>query len=231
MNCIAIIPARSGSKGLQDKNIATINRQPLIYYSIKAALESRIFKTVMVSTDSNRYAEIARGCGAEVPFLRSIETSGDKASTWDVVREVLYNYSDKGLKYDYVAVLQPTSPLRTAEDIREVIRIKEKYDANNVVTVTEVEHPVQWCFKLPDDLRLDDMSQSPYNFMRRQDLEKYYRENGAIYFIDANKILAKDYNFYSDKCVAMIMPQQRSIDIDSEFDLIVAESIMRNYIS
>ena len=111
LKSIAIIPARSGSKGLPDKNIRPLNGIPLIAYTIKAALDSGMFDTVMVSTDSEKYAEIARKYGAEVPFLRSAATSGDKSSSWDAVKEVLAQYeSQLGKTYDVVALLQVTSP-------------------------------------------------------------------------------------------------------------------------
>ena len=206
MGNIAIIPARSGSKGLIDKNIIDLAGKPLMYYTIKAALNSGCFEEVMVSTDSEKYAGIAREFGASVPFLRSEEMSGDLASSWDTVREVLLNYEGIGKKYKYVALLQPTSPLRDAEDIKNVFKFLIKMGANNAVTVTETEHPVQWCFRLHGSSMMDEMAASPYNYMRRQELEKYYRENGAMYLVDAKKIMEKDYNFYADKCAGYIMP-------------------------
>ena len=224
---IAIIPARSGSKGLPNKNIKELLGHPLIYYTVKAAIDSKLFDTVMVSTDSNEYADIAIKCGAEVPFLRSIEMSSDIASSWDTVREVLSNYIKQGKKYDYVALLQPTSPLRDANDIKNTWKKMLDSDANNAVSVTEVEHPVQWCFKLPENGSMDEMATSPYNYIRRQELDTYYRENGAIYIVDARKIINKEYNFYADKCVGYIMLQNKSIDIDSEIDFAVAEAYMK----
>lgn len=224
---IAIIPARSGSKGLPNKNIKELLGHPLIYYTVKAAIDSKLFDTVMVSTDSNEYADIAIKCGAEVPFLRSIEMSSDIASSWDTVREVLSNYIKQGKTYDYVALLQPTSPLRDANDIKNTWKKMLDSDANNAVSVTEVEHPVQWCFKLPENGSMDEMATSPYNYIRRQELDTYYRENGAIYIVDARKIINKEYNFYADKCVGYIMLQNKSIDIDSEIDFAVAEAYMK----
>lgn len=118
MRNLAIIPARSGSKGLPDKNIMDLNGKPMMYYTIRAAIDSGCFEEIMVSTDSPKYAEIAVACGAKVPFLRSEAMSGDSAGSWDTVREVLSNYQKLGQTFDYVTLLQPTSPLRTAEDIR-----------------------------------------------------------------------------------------------------------------
>lgn len=228
MKIIAIVPARSGSKGLPDKNIARIHGRPLIDYTIKTAIESRCFDTVMVSTDSEMYAKIAKECGAEVPFLRTALTSGDTASSWDVVREILTNYAEFGVRYDYVALLQPTSPLRSADDIREVVSMLDNKKIHNVVTVSETAHPVQWCFSLPKDMSMLEYAKSPYNYMRRQELEKFYQENGAIYLVDADKIMNQDYNLYLDNCYAYVMPRERSIDIDTKIDMLILEAILDN---
>ena len=226
MKIIAIIPARSGSKGLKDKNIADICGRPLIDYTIKAALSSGCFDTVMVSTDSEKYAEISRSCGAEVPFLRSEFTSSDSAGTWDAVREVLSNYCRIGKTFDYVAVLQPTSPMRTTQDICKACDILNDTNVNNVVSVTETAHPVQWCFPLDETHSLADFAKSPYNMMRRQQLTKHYQENGAIYLVDAYKIINSDYNLYEDNCYAYIMERSHSVDIDEEIDLVVARAMI-----
>lgn len=227
MRNIAIIPARSGSKGLPDKNIMDLMGKPLIYYTIKAALESECFEEVMVSTDSEKYAAIAKQCGASVPFMRSDEMSGDSAGTWDAVREVLTNYKKLGKQYDYVGLLQPTSPLRDADDIKEMFNKLKETAANNIVSITEVEHPVQWCFKLSDTEMMDEMASSPYSMMRRQELDKHYRENGAIYIVDSKKIMNVEYNFYADKCMGHIMTGEKSIDIDTMYDYFMAEACMK----
>ncbi len=219
MKRLAVIPARSGSKGLPDKNILEVAGHPLMEYTITAAIKSKCFDEIMVSTDSAKYAEIAVACGAKVPFLRSDTTSGDAAGSWDVVREILRNYKERGIVFDIVALLQPTSPLRTEEDIEGAFKILNREYVHSVVSVTEVEHPVQWCFPLTDDLSLEEFAKSPYNQMRRQELEKHYRENGAIYIVDAKKIEDTTYNLYQDFCYAYIMPKERSIDIDTKNDL------------
>ena len=226
MKNLAIIPARSGSKGLKDKNILDLNGHPLMYYSIKAAFNSGCFDTVMVSTDSKKYAEIAEKCGAEVPFLRSDELSSDTAGSWDMVREVLKKYKNIGQEFDYVTLLQPTSPLRDSEDIKNAYGMLSKANGTNVVSVTEVAHPVQWCFELPEDASMEEMARSPYSTMRRQDLVPHYRENGAIYIVDAKKIMNDSYNLYADNCYAFVMPGEKSVDIDNEIDYIVAGAMM-----
>lgn len=149
MRSIAIIPARSGSKGLPDKNIRPLNGKPLLAYSIEAALASGLFDTVHVSTDSERYADIARQYGADEPFLRSAETSSDTASSEDAIREVLRRYEEMGQRFDAFMLLQPTSPLRTADDIRAAFGVMEEKQAESVVSVCEVEHSPLWCNTLP----------------------------------------------------------------------------------
>lgn len=226
-NIIAIIPARSGSKGLKDKNIRVLAGKPLMAYSIQAAQDSGLFETIHVSTDSKEYAEIARDYGADVPFLRDESYSGDTASSWDVVREVLIKYEKLGKCYDYCALLQPTSPLRTAGDIIAGFNLFRTKNASSVVSVTEVEHPVQWCFSLDSNLSMKNFSLSPYKNCRRQDLEKHFRENGALYITSTTDILNPDYDFYNEACYAYVMAGSRSIDIDSLQDFIIAEAIMK----
>lgn len=160
MKNIAIIPARSGSKGLKDKNIKLLNGIPLIEYSIDAAISANIFDEVMVSTDSDMYAEIAKKCGASVPFLRSKVNSTDKASSWDVVLEVLNYYQKKDQKFDIFCLLQPTSPLRKAEDILSAYSIFNEKRAKAVVSVGEVEHSPLWCNVLDKDNSLENFLSS-----------------------------------------------------------------------
>ncbi len=230
MKNIAIIPARSGSKGLKNKNIKLLLGRPLIAYSIDAAIDSGVFDTVMVSTDSEEYAKIAREYGADVPFLRSPELAGDKSDSWDVVREVLRRYSEKGNIYDYAVLLQPTSPLRKPEDIQNAFSMIQDGTANSVVSVTELDHPMQWCFRLGDSGYINDLAKSPYIHCRRQDLEPYYRLNGAIYIVNATKIEDENYSFYADLCRSYVMPRERSVDIDTEFDFKYASLLLDDLI-
>lgn len=224
---IAIITARSGSKGLKDKNIKQLNGKPLLAYSVEAAIKSGVFDTVHVSTDSLEYAEIARSYGADEPFLRDVQNSGDASSSWDAMREVLRKYEDLGKHFDICALLQPTSPMRSAEDIRLAYSLFEKRGARSLTSVTEVDHPVQWCFKLDNTYSMKDFASSPYKECRRQQLEKHYRENGAIYIVGTSDIMDSSFDFYTEQCVAYIMDRNRSIDIDTQQDFIVAETIMK----
>lgn len=226
MNNLAIIPARSGSKGLKDKNIKELNGLPLMAYSIHAALKSGKFSHVMVSTDSQLYADIAVEHGAEVPFLRDAATSGDSASSWDTVREVLRKYQQLGMEFDTVTLLQPTSPLRTAEDIVKAFALYQEKGATSVVSVCEPEHSPLWCNTLPDSLCMDGFLNHANN-CQRQKLGSYYRLNGSIYIVDVDLIIAGN-DIYNSGCYAYIMPTEHSIDIDTELDFVIAEAVMNN---
>lgn len=225
MRNIAIIIARSGSKGLKDKNIRLLNGKPLMAYTIEAALQSGCFDTVMVSTDSRKYGKIAKEYGAEVPFYRSKETSKDSTSPWDVVKEVLDRYKERGEEYDTFALLQPTSPLRNAEDIRNAYEEFTEKKANAVVSMCELECAIHLVNKLPKSLSMKGfITEKQYN-KRRQEIRPYYRFNGAIY-ISKVRTFYKHMNIYEDKCYAYIMDRNRSYDIDSEFDLKIVEAIL-----
>lgn len=224
MNNIAIIPARSGSKGLKDKNIKELNGIPLMAYSIQVALQSGKFSHVMVSTDSPLYAKIAMEHGAEVPFLRTEETATDTASSWEVVREVLQKYKEQGLEFDTATLLQPTSPLRTAEDIVNAHNLYQEKGATAVVSVCEPEHSPLWCNTLPESLCMEGFLNRANNCPRQQ-LKSYYRLNGSIYIVDADGIMAGN-DIYNSKSYAYIMPTERSIDIDTELDFVIAETVI-----
>ena len=225
MKNIAIITARSGSKGIKDKNIKELCGQPLMYYRIKAAIQSGKFDEIMVSTDSEKYAEIAIKDHAKVPFLRSLNNSSDNASSWDTVEEVLNEYKKKGQVFDSFCLLQPTSPLRTAEDIVLAYDLFEKKSAGAVVSVCETEHSPLLCGKLPEDNQFINFVDSSL-LKRRQDMDIYYRINGAIYIVDC-KIFHNKLNLYQAGNYAYIMPRERSVDIDSDIDIELARILLR----
>ena len=224
MRNLAIITARSGSKGLKDKNILSLNGKPLLAYSIEVAKDSMVFDEIMCSTDSDEYATIAKKFGASVPFLRSSENSSDSAGSLDVVREVLLEYMRRGMTFDTVCILQPTSPLRTAEDIRNGYKLKSEKNAKTIVGVCETEHSPLWANTLPESLMMDDFFAKGIPFTR-QKMQTYYRVNGALYIIDTESVLHGETIYNSS--YAYIMPQIRSIDIDSEVDFLIAETLMK----
>jgi CMP-N,N'-diacetyllegionaminic acid synthase len=222
MENIAIIPARSGSKGLKDKNIRLLTGKPLMAYSIESARDSGCFSEIMVSTDSERYQQIALQCGANVPFLRSEATSTDTAGSWDVVREVLDRYVEMGRRFDSVCLLQPTSPLRTAEDIRLAYKKYSENNADAVTSVCEAEHSPLWCMTLPENQSLKEFRTQSRGNAPRQKLEQYYRLNGAVFIrkikYDGDKSIVCDAEEF-----AYIMDKRRSVDIDTIEDFEYAE--------
>lgn len=226
MKNIAVIPARSGSKGLKDKNIKMLSGKPLLAYSVEAALKSGKFDTVHVSTDSKEYAEIAREWGAEVPFLRNAEMSSDTASTWEAMRYVLKEYEKKGYVFDTITVLQPTSPLRTAQDIQGAFSFFRKKQANMISSVCEMEHSPLWSNVLPEDFSMENFEDENLAFLPRQSLPTYYRENGAIYIVKTEHLFLEK-NIYKKKCYAYLMQSSHSVDIDNELDFMIAETVMK----
>lgn len=226
MKNLAIVPARSGSKGLPDKNIMPLLGKPLMTYTIEAAVKSGLFDTIHLSTDSEQYAEIGRKYGAEAPFLRSPQNSGDAASSWDVVLETLEAYEHRGTAFDKVMLLQPTSPLRTMEDIRNAYQTMCEKRAFTVISVCEAEHPPIWSNVLPDSKCMDGFLAQTAS-KQRQASPKYYRLNGAIYLLDVGHFKVQRGISYDADSYAYIMPQERSVDIDGPLDMLIAETLLR----
>jgi len=222
---IAIIPARSGSKGLKDKNIKDLCGKPLMAYSIEAAINSSIFDCVHVSTDSEKYADIAKQYGADVPFLRSENYSTDTASTWDTVNYVIEEYFSCGQKFDMVTILQPTSPLRTSEDICSAYNMFCEKQALSVVSVGEMEHSPLLANTLDESLSLNGFINLD-KVGRRQDMPTYYRINGAIYMMKT-QVLDNINNLYGKRSFAYVMSKEKSVDIDSLMDFKIAEILIR----
>lgn len=225
MKNIAIVPARSGSKGLKEKNIKLLNGKPLLAYSIESAKKSGCFSEIMVSTDSDLYRKVAMGYGASVPFLRSESTSTDNAGSWDVVREVLDAYKKMGIEFDTVCLLQPTSPLRTETNIEQAYQLYYKKNAEAVTSVCEVEHSPLWTMVLSEGLSMKEFRSQSEIDVPRQKLDKYYRVNGAIYI---RKIVYRgNKSFICDKDeYAYIMDRKQSVDIDTIDDFRYAEYLI-----
>ncbi len=225
MKNLAIIPARSGSKGLKDKNIKLLNGKPLLRYAIEAANQSDIFDEIYVSTDSIEYAEIAMQSGASVPFLRDENNATDIASSWDVVREAINKYQTIGKTFDMVCLLQPTTPLRNANDIKNAYALMKSKQAKSIVSVCEADHSPLWYNTLPEDFNMKDFIRKEVACLPRQQLSTYYRINGAIYMIETEHLLTES-SIYEHGCFAYLMDKKRSVDIDDDFDFWLAEKIM-----
>ena len=225
MKNIAIIPARSGSKGIKNKNIKDLCGKPLIAYTIESAIQSGAFEEVMVSTDSEDYAQIARKYGASVPFLRSEVNSSDTASSWDMIEEVLEKYKEVNRFFDTFCLLQPTSPLRTANNIREAYALYNERASFAVVSVCEAEHSPLWCGHLPKNCEFDGFIDEE-SMGQRQAGDKFYRLNGAIYIVNVERFWC-DRFLYQKGSYAYIMGQEQSVDIDTETDFYLAELLVK----
>ena len=222
MRRIAIIPARSGSKGLKDKNIIDLCGKPLIAYSIEAALETGLFDHVIVSTDSEHYANIAQHYGAEV-MMRGEALSNDKATTFMVLEDILENRLHESI--DYFVLLQPTSPLRTSKHITEAI---EKFESkiehfDFLVSMKEAEHAKVLVNPIDDDESLKYFDTDFSNY-RRQGY-KDYSPNGAIFIAKPDSYLEQKH-FFGAKALSYIMSAEDSVDIDGALDLVVAKEII-----
>lgn len=224
MKKIAIIPARSGSKGLKDKNIIDLCGKPLIAYSIEAALQTGAFDRVIVSTDSEHYADIAREYGAEV-MMRGEKLSDDKATTFMVLEDILKNRLTESI--DYFVLLQPTSPLRNSKHICEAIaKFESKYnDFDFLVSMKESEHAKVLVNPIDDDESLKYFDTDFSNY-RRQGY-KDYSPNGAIFIAKPDAYLQQKH-FFGANSLAYIMTNMDSVDIDNSLDLLVARSILSN---
>lgn len=222
MKRIAIIPARSGSKGLKDKNIIDLCGKPLMAYSIEAAIQSGLFEKVIVSTDSDKYADIAKLYGAEV-MMRGEKLSNDKATTYMVLEDILNRRLVAPI--DYFVLLQPTSPLRSAKHVLEAV---EKFDSNIdkfdfLVSMKESEHAKVLVNPIDEDESLKYFDTDFSNY-RRQGY-KDYSPNGAI-FIGKPSAYLHHKHFFGTKSLSYIMTAEDSVDIDGKLDLIVAKAIM-----
>lgn len=223
MKRIAIIPARSGSKGLKNKNIIDLCGKPLMAYSIEAALQTKLFEHIFVSTDSEQYADIAHKYGAEI-MIRDQHLSDDKASTYMVLEDILVNKLKQQI--DYFVLLQPTSPLRNAKHIIEAVqKFEDRYNEFDfLASVKEADHPKVLVNPIEEDesLKSFDIDYSNY---RRQNYHDY-TPNGAIYIAKPSAYL-KQKHFYGAKSLAYQMTAKDSVDIDGALDIKIAEIIIQ----
>lgn len=226
-DCIALITARAGSKRIPGKNIRQLGGKPLIAWSIMAALEARRVSRTIVSTDSAEIAEIARQAGAEVPFLRSPDLAGDLTPHYDVVAAALdWLETQEGRVPDLLCLLQPTTPLRTAADIDGTIELVLASQAESGVAVSQVrEHPMLM-YRLGPEAVAAPYLDPAGGYVRSQDMEPLYYINGAAYVLRPSSFRQRR-SILSDNPVAYVMPPERSIDIDEEYDFGFAEAMMK----
>lgn len=210
---LALITARGGSKGLPRKNVLTAAGKPLIAWTVDAALTASSVSHVVLSTDDDEIMNAAAAAGCNIPFRRPAELATDEASSMDVVLHALKELPG----YDFVALLQPTSPLRTGTDIDAAFQLMNTRNAPACVSVTEVDQSPYWMYELAEDDRLSSLLPPLQSVTRRQDLPSVYTLNGAIYIAKVEWLL-KSRNFLGPETVAYKMPKSRSIDIDNALD-------------
>lgn len=227
---IGLIPARGGSKGIPHKNIYMINGKPLIAYSIEAGLEAKnkgYLDKVVVSTDDEEIAEISLKYGAEVPFMRPEELASDKSKSVDCMIHAVEYFRNNGIIYDDMVLLQPTSPLRTAMDIIEAIKIYEEEQVDSLISCY-LEEGISEYNSYHLNGRIAMPLKKEHNLgKRRQDIEKLYVRNGAIFITDV-EYMEKTRLVIGDNPAIYVMPQERSVNIDTLFDMKQFEWIVKN---
>lgn len=217
---IAIITARGGSKRIPKKNIKLFCGKPIIQYSIKTALESGLFSEVMVSTDSEEIADIAKKSGAQIPFYRSAQTSNDTSTTFDVIKEVLLTYRDLGQEFDYGCCIYPTAPFITRQLLTKAMKEIEEQHANTVLPVVAFSFPPQRALLIR---RSFAEMQYPENLnARSQDLEPLYHDAGQFYAFNVSTLL-KEKKIIGQRVLPIIRSNLEVQDIDNEEDWKIAE--------
>lgn len=223
---MGLIPARGGSKEIPGKNILQVCGKPLIVYTIEATRKTTLLSRTIVSTDSEEIAGMCRRFGAEVPFIRPADLGQDDTLMIPVVLHALDMLEET---YDAVLLLQPTDPLRKPEDIDQAIRLLEAHpEADSVISVVKVgdNHPARMK-QIVDGFLIDPAFAEEIEGQCRQDLPEYYIRNGAIYLTRA-RVLREQRSFKGRRCLAYVMPEERSVNIDGYLDLLLAEAILRD---
>lgn len=223
MKVLGIIPARGGSKGILRKNITALSGRPLIFYTINEAKKVDALSRILVSTDDQEIADLAQAHGVEVPFLRSKKHSGDKSKTVDAVIECISRLDEE---FDAICLLQPTAPLRSKEDIIQAIELFKNSQADSLVSVTRLEEPHPYKLKKIENGLVQPFITGTSSELPRQSLPPVYSINGAIYLTLTDTLLKKQ-SFFGDVTIPYIMPPERSVNIDSKLDLLLAEIILK----
>lgn len=234
MYCLCVIPARGGSKGLPGKNLREVGGKSLVRRAVEAALASQRCSRVLCSTDDEAIAAEAIRAGADVPLRRPAALAGDATPTVDVVLHAMGHVEGElGRHVDLVCLLQPTSPLRTAGDVRATVDalLAAEGPADSAVSLVEVgdAHP-RWLRKIERGYAVPYFEEPGPEPTRRQDLAGDpvpYRRNGAVY-VARREVLVSQRRVFGDRCVAYVMPPERSIDIDTEYDLVCAQALWRH---
>jgi CMP-N-acetylneuraminic acid synthetase len=220
---LAIIPARGGSKGIPRKNLKELAGKPLIVWTIEEAGKSKYIDRIILTSEDDEIIKAAQKWGCEVPFVRPAELAGDDTPG---IKPVIHAINAIGEKYDYIVLLQPTSPLRTANDIDACIQTCIQKNAPVCVSVCASPKSPFWMYTLNDETKLCPLLQTEPSFTCRQSLPPVYVLNGALYVAQADYLLQKKC-FISEETLAYIMPADRSWDIDDEIDFRICDLLKR----
>lgn len=220
MKSLCIIPARGGSKRILRKNIKPFMEKPIMAYSIEAALKSELFNEVMVSTDDEEFAEVAKKYGASVPFLRSEATANDYATTVDVLLEVIETYKQRGMEFDTICCLYSTAPFVTSERLKEAFsKLSDNVDA--CFTMVEYSYPIQRSLRINEAGEVE-MKYPEYLKSRTQDLEKVYHDAGQFYFVKT-KTLIEEKTVWCKHTAPLVLSELEVQDLDTLTDWQLAE--------
>lgn len=226
---LAVIPARLGSKRVPKKNIKILAGEPLIAYTIKSALKSKLLDRIIVSTNDKKIAEIAKKYGAEVPFLRPFSLAKDETQTLPAIQHaVSYLKKSEGYIMDIIVVIQPTSPLVIAQDIDDAIKKMINKNTNSCITVCEVSERPEWMYFVKNDKFKPLLKPVLNKKQQKQDLPKIYIANGAVYATKRDALMKDNKIVDKNNLTTLIMPRERSIDIDEPIDFKIAEALIKN---
>ena len=224
MKVLGIITAIGGSKGIKRKNIVSLAGKPLIYYTIQAAKKSKLLTNFIVSTEDKKIAAIAKKYGASVPFLRPKKLAKDDTKSIDVIKNIIKKLEKNNEFYDAVIILQPTSPLRTGIDIDNAINKMIKTDADSIISLVNITgFALDWIKKIKNDI-IYSFYKDEKEGIPRQKLDTLYKRNGAIYLTKTSVL--KKGSIFGKSSRPYIMPAEKSVDINEEFDLLLTKFLM-----
>lgn len=224
MNAVAIIPARGGSKGIPRKNVMQIGGKPLIAWSIEAAKTAGLFDRIVVSSDDLEILEVAKLYGAEA-ILRPADIAQDTTRSEPVVEHVLTYLKQQGYEPEYICYLQPTSPLRTAEDIQKGFTLIKERGADALIGIIPGDKKVLRAFMLDDSGYIRGVAGDRYSFMNRQELPEVYMQSGALYILTREAFMRTNTFFSKGKTVGFVMDPAHCIDIDTKEDVSLVEGL------
>ena len=228
MRVLGLIPARGGSKGVPRKNICMVAGKPLLQYTAEAALGAQRLDRVVLSTDDKEIADVGRRCGVDVPFVRPAALAQDTTLMLPVVQHAIRMLDAAGDHFDAVCLLQPTNPLRRACDIDDAVAMLERTHADSVISFVEVSdsHPARMTYLTTDGRVIAPPFAETVEGQRRQDLPRVYLREGSIYLTRTPVIMERN-SLRGDHCQAIVVSKERACNIDSTFDLFIAEQLLK----